>query len=115
MSESRAGDTVELEELDRAGLEAIIASEARGVLVDFWSPWCAPCRTMRPHLRRMAAERAERWRFVAVNAADQEDAAQAFGVRALPTIVFFKGGAETDRFAGAAAISSIDAKLDELG
>ena len=105
----------QLEELDGAALREVLGQEGRGVLVDFWSPWCAPCRTLRPHLARLAGEREGTWRFVAVNAASQPAAAEDFGVKALPTIAFFRGGQELFRFAGAAALSAIVEKLDELG
>ena len=103
-----------IEELEGEALSRLLGSEPRGVLVDFWSPWCAPCRTMRPHLKRLAEERDEDWRFVAVNAQSHLEAAGEFEVRTLPTLIFFRQGEEAFRFAGAAPISSIAEKLDEL-
>jgi thioredoxin len=103
-----------VEELAGEGLSAVLADESRGVLIDFWSPWCAPCRTMRPHLQRLAEEHRANWRFVAVNAEADADTASSFGVRALPTIVFYREGREAFRFSGTATISSIAGKLDEL-
>ena len=104
----------QLEEFDGPALRELLGQEARGVVVDFWSPWCAPCRTLRPHLTRLAGEREREWRFVAVNTASQASAAEDFAVKSLPTIAFFRGGQELFRFTGAAALSSIVEKLDEL-
>lgn len=103
-----------IEELDMASASDVINNESRGVLVDFWSPWCAPCRILRPHLNKIADERAATWRFIAINTDKHPDAAEALGVSALPTIAFFRAGEELDRFAGSALPSTVDAKLDEL-
>lgn len=105
---------VEIDELDGAAVREVLGSELRGILVDFWSPWCSPCRALRPHLKNLAAERQGNWRFVAVNTEEHPDAAEAFGVSALPTLVLFRGGKELFRFSGSALVSSLDAKLDEL-
>ncbi|MGI9334426.1 MAG: thioredoxin family protein [Gammaproteobacteria bacterium] len=103
-----------IEELEGDALQAVLATESRQVLVDFWSPWCAPCRTMRPHLRRLAEEREVDWRFVAVNAESQPAVAQSFQVRALPTLILFEDGAESFRFSGATTMGAIVDKLNEL-
>ncbi len=103
-----------IDELDGTALAEVIRSESRGILVDFWSPWCAPCRTLRPHLERIAGERDADWRFVALNVEFKPEVAEAFDVKALPTLVFFQAGKEAFRFAGAATLSAVVAKLDEL-
>jgi len=95
-------------------LETILATEKRSVVIDFWSPWCAPCRTLRPHLRRLVEENASAWRLVEVNAEDESETAQKFGVRSLPTLVFFRDGTESFRFSGTAPVSAISQKLEEL-
>ena len=103
-----------ISELDGDGLFRVLHEEQRGVVADFWSPWCSPCRALRPHIERLAEERGERWRFVAINTEAHPQAAESFGVKALPTIVFFRHGKELFRFAGSALVSSLDAKLEEL-
>lgn len=103
-----------IDELDGAGAREIIGTEPRNVLVDFWSPWCAPCRALRPHLDRLSQERETTWRFIAVNTERHPDAAAAFGVTLLPTIAFFRGGEEVERLAGGALPSTVDAKLDAI-
>ncbi|MEM6993324.1 MAG: thioredoxin domain-containing protein [Myxococcota bacterium] len=102
-----------MSELDGDAVREVLKEEFRGVLIDFWSPWCSPCRSLRPHLHKMAEEREARWRFVAVNTEAHPNVAEEFGVQSLPTIVLFKRGEELFRFAGAALVSSIDEKLEE--
>lgn len=102
-----------MNELDSAALGDMLKQEPGGILVDFWSPWCAPCRTLRPHLHRMAEERSGSWQFVAVNTEEHPEAAADYAVRGLPTLVLFKGGEELYRFSGSAMPAAIDDKLDE--
>ena len=103
-----------MEELDSTALGDVLSQKAGGVLVDFWSPWCAPCRSLRPILHKMAEERSDSWRFVAVNADENPEATTKYGVRGLPTIVFFKDGEELHRFSGSALPANIAEKLDEF-
>lgn len=103
-----------IEELDEGALNTVLVTETRRVLVDFWSPWCAPCRVIRPHLHRLAEERQASWRFAAVNAQAQPETAERFGVKALPTFILFSDGEETHRFTGSTMISAIVEKLDEV-
>ena len=101
-------------ELDGVRLSALVRNEARGIVVDFWSPWCAPCRALRPHLDRLADEHEDTWRFVAVNTDEDASASEAFNVRALPTLVWFRGGEEIARLDGGVTLSSVAAKLEAL-
>ncbi len=103
-----------IDELDGRTLGEVIRDEPRGVVVDFWSPWCAPCRVLRPHLSQMAQDRADAWRFVAVNTDAHPAAAEDYGVRSLPTLVLFRGGHELRRFAGGVTLSMIATALDDL-
>lgn len=104
-----------LEELDGARLREVLESESRAVLVDFWGPWCGPCRALRPHLARMAEEREEDWRFVAINTDEHEEVALAFAVSSLPTLALFKDGRELERLSGGITLGVVAGKLDEYG
>ncbi len=104
----------DLEEVGRTALDEILKTEFRGVLVDFWSPWCGPCRPLRRQLAALAEEHEARWRFVAVNTEAHPEAAEAFGVRGLPTVALFRRAAELHRFSGGVLPSDVDAKLAEL-
>ena len=103
-----------VDELDGDGLQAALRDETRGVFVDFWSPWCGPCRILRPHLHAMAEERLADWRFVAVNTEAHPDVAEEFDVVSLPTLALFRNGEELDRLTGGVTLSSVVGKLDQF-
>ena len=71
------------------------------VLVEFWAPWCAPCRMMAPAFEQAAAQLEPRARLVKVNTEEAQGLALQFGIRSIPTLVLYKGGREAARAAGA--------------
>ena len=77
------------------------ASSSKPVLVDFWAPWCGPCKAVAPLLEELAAEYGDRIAVVKVNVDDNQDAAGKYGVSAIPTLAIFKDGAVTDTRIGA--------------
>jgi thioredoxin len=70
------------------------------VVVDFWAPWCGPCRTIGPVIEQLAGERRD-IRFGKLNVDENPGATHAFGVQGIPAIIFFKDGAEKGRVVGA--------------
>ena len=103
-----------IDEVDQVGLNEVLLAEGRAVLIDFWSPWCAPCRVMRPHLERLADTYQDRCRFVAVNAEEHAELAERYEVQTLPTLVLVSGGDEVHRFIGATTPSALAARLDQV-
>ena len=81
--------------------EAFVRRTELPVLADFWAPWCGPCRAMAPHFERAARDLKERVRLVKVNTEEAPGLAQRYGIRAIPTLVLFKDGAEVKRASGA--------------
>ncbi|HVC31689.1 MAG TPA: thioredoxin TrxC, partial [Steroidobacteraceae bacterium] len=75
--------------LDAAGFAAHVERATLPVLVDFWAPWCGPCRMMAPVLDRTAAERATELRVAKVNTDEQQQLAARFGIRSIPTLIIF--------------------------
>jgi thioredoxin len=96
-----------LDEVDGSGLNRVLLAEARGVVIDFWGTWCQPCRTMRPHLERLADDHAERWRMVAVHVDAHPDVVDRYGVTSTPTLVFVRGGEEVERLKAPISLSHI--------
>ena len=88
-------------ELREDQFEAFVQRTQLPVLADFWAPWCGPCRAMAPHFERAAAELKDRVRLVKVNTEEAPGLAQRYGIRAIPTLVLFKGGVEAKRMSGA--------------
>lgn len=81
--------------------DVIEASHDAPVLVDFWAPWCQPCKVLGPRLESLAEEAGEAWSLVKVNTDEQSELAQRFSVRGLPTVKLFHEGEVIDEFTGA--------------
>ena len=75
-----------------ATFDADVTKSPLPVLVDFWAPWCGPCKAIAPALEQLDAEYAGRLQIAKVNVDETRDIAARFGVRGIPTLILFKGG-----------------------
>ena len=102
---------VSVDDFEREVLEA---SRTVPVVVDFWAPWCAPCRALTPVLEKLAREFAGRVKLVKVNSDENPELASAYGVRSIPNVIAFKAGRPAAQFLGAVPEREVRAFIEKL-
>ena len=101
-------------EVNETNFETEVLKSSQPVLVDFWAPWCGPCKMIAPVLEEIATEQAGRAKIVKVNLDENPGLAQKYGVQAIPTLLYFAGGEVKEMSVGAGSKRSIIAKLEGL-
>jgi thioredoxin 1 len=104
MSEKIANLTTE-------SFKTTVNSSATPVLVDFWAPWCGPCKAIAPILEELASELDGKLKIAKVNIDDHDAVAAEYGVRAIPTMILFKGGQVAETLVGMMPKAALKAKL----
>jgi len=98
-----------LEVASAADFDRLVASASIPVVVDYWAPWCGPCRMVAPELAKVAGRQAGRMLVVKVNTDALPELGARFGIRSIPTLAVFSGGRELRRAAGARPAADIEA------
>jgi putative thioredoxin len=94
--------------------DVLEASHAQPVIVDFWAPWCAPCRALKPILEKLANEYGGRFRLAKVNSDENPEISSAYGIRSIPDVYAFRDGKPVSHFLGALPESQVRAFIDQV-
>lgn len=97
--------------LDNASFDDVLKNTTTPLLVDFWAPWCGPCKAIAPILDDIAKELAGKVTIAKVDVDNNQDLAARFGVRAIPTLLIFKNGQMVEQIVGLKSKSDLMAKL----
>ena len=101
-------------ELTTENFDQQVMDSDKPVLVDFWASWCGPCRMVGPVLEQMATEQGDRVVIGKLNVDQHPEIASRFGIRNIPTLLFFKDGEIVDKQVGAAPLERLQDKMNPL-
>ena len=98
-------------ELDSSNFESTVTQGSIPVVVDFWAPWCGPCKAIAPILEDLANEQGDAVKICKVNVESNSEIAGRYDIRAIPTILIFKDGVVADTVVGLTSLEDLKAKL----
>ncbi|MGA2157973.1 MAG: thioredoxin [Dehalococcoidia bacterium] len=101
-------------EIDGSSFEREVNKSSLPVVVDFWAPWCGPCRMISPIMEKLSGQYAGRLKFCKINVDENPGPAARYNAMSIPLLVFFKGGEEIDRSVGALPEGALRQKIDSI-
>ena len=109
-----AGSAGSVAVVNDATFQAQVLESPLPVLVDFWAPWCAPCRTVSPVVEELGRQYAGRLHVAKVNVDENPERAAALGIQGIPTLIVFRNGREVDRIVGAVSKETLVSHLEQV-
>ena len=101
-------------ELSDSNFEAEVLQSEQPVMVDFWAPWCGPCKAIGPVVEELAGTFGGQVKFMKCNVDNNPVTPGKYGIKAIPTLIFFKNGEVTDQITGMVAKSKLEDALNKL-
>ena len=104
----------DISEIDDSIFDAEVLKSDKPVLIDFWAPWCGPCRAISPMVEQLAGEFGDKIKFVKCNVDDNPISPGKYGIRSIPTLMFFKDGNVVDQVIGMVAKSKLEEVINKI-
>ncbi|RPH51788.1 MAG: thioredoxin [Desulfobacteraceae bacterium] len=101
-------------EVSDSSFDAEVMQSEKPVLVDFWAPWCGPCKAIGPIVEELAGEFGDKVKFTKCNVDDNPVSPGKFGIKAIPTLIFFKQGKIVDQITGMVAKSKLEKSINGI-
>jgi len=101
-------------EIDDITFDAEVLKSDKPVLIDFWAPWCGPCMAISPMVEQLAGEFGEKIKFVKCNVDDNPISPGKYGIRSIPTLMFFKDGTVVNQVIGIVAKSKLEEVINKI-
>ncbi len=101
-------------EIDDSNFEGEVLQADKPVMVDFWAPWCGPCKALGPMIEELAGTFGDKIKFTKCNVDDNPITPGNFGIRSIPTLIFFKNGEVEDQIVGLVAKSKLEEALNKI-
>lgn len=101
-------------EVSDGSFDSEVIQSEKPVLVDFWAPWCGPCKAIGPIIEELAGEFSEKIKFTKCNVDDNPVSPGKFGIKAIPTLIFFKQGKVVDQITGMVAKSKLQQTINSI-